>query len=64
MTSQKAYDTPTKVTKVDGEVSLDGPDGIGLSMTPHAARETGERLVRAADQAEAAKRTPRPDRPD
>ena len=50
-----AYDTPTKVAHVDGEVVLDGPDGIGLSMTPDAAAESGRRLVKGAAAAKRAK---------
>ena len=50
-----AYDTPTKVAHVDGEVVLDGPDGIGLSMTPEAAEESGKRLVKGAAAAKRAK---------
>lgn len=51
MPAQHAYDDPTHVTAVDGEVVLDGPDGVGLSMTPAAALETGKRLIAAAKQA-------------
>lgn len=51
MASTKAYDEPTTVEPIDGEVSLDGPDGIGLSMTPAAAAETGRRLQEAAEKA-------------
>ena len=51
MPSAPAYNTPTKVYAVHGEVVLDGPDGIGLSMTPDAAAETARRLAEAAEQA-------------
>ena len=51
MAKLDAYDTPTNVIPVDGEVVLDGPDGIGLSMTPEAAAESGKRLVKGAAQA-------------
>ena len=51
-----AYDTPTKVSHVDGEVVLDGPDGVGLSMTPAAAAESGKRLVKGAAAAKRAQR--------
>ena len=51
MPSRAAYDEPTKVSSVDGEVVLDGPDGVGLSMTPEAAEETGKRLLDAAREA-------------
>lgn len=51
MASTRAYDEPTKVDAIDGEVALDGPDGIGLSMTPDAADETGRRLQKGAAEA-------------
>ena len=53
MPARKAYDEPTEVTAVDGEVALCGPDGIGLSMTPKAAAATGKRLGDAAEEARA-----------
>lgn len=36
----------------DGAVLLDGLDGVVSTMTPDAAKETGRRLVAAADRAE------------
>jgi hypothetical protein len=60
MAAQHAYNDPTKVTVVDGEVALDGPDGVGLSMTPQAARETGRRLIAAAEEAERQEKAPQP----
>lgn len=51
MTVAKAYDNPTETSAVDGEVTLDGPDGVGLSMTPEAAEETARRLTKAAREA-------------
>ena len=64
------YDQPTDVTPENGQVHLDGPDGVAVSMTPEAAEETGERLERAAIEAhgqrlvaeedERRRKTPRP----
>jgi hypothetical protein len=51
VTARKAYDEPTKVTATDGEVTLDGPDGVAVSMTPNAAATTARRLSDAADEA-------------
>ena len=48
-----AYDTPSRVFAVHGEVVLDGPNGVGVSMTPAAAAETAKRLARAAEEARA-----------
>lgn len=53
MPSHKAYDTPIKATAIDGEVVLEGPDGIGLSMTPDAAEETARRLRATSEIARA-----------
>lgn len=48
---------PRSVQTVAGEVSieagqvlLDGPGGIAVTMTPAAAAETGRRLLAAADR--------------
>jgi hypothetical protein len=32
----------------DGVVTLDGRDGLAITMTPEAATETGRRLIAAA----------------
>lgn len=52
MSSRAAFDEATVASAVDGEVVLQGPDGVAVSMTPRAARETALRLKRAADEAE------------
>ena len=44
----KAYDTPSKVTAEEGEVMVDGPDGVAFSLTPEAAAETSARLLEQA----------------
>ena len=51
MASKSPFDQPTKVTAERGEVVLDGPDGVGLSMTPDAAEETARRLLEGAQRA-------------
>jgi hypothetical protein len=45
------FDEPTKVTAKDGEVILDGPDGVDVKLTPEAASETSDRLLFASGQA-------------
>lgn len=45
------YDEPTKVTAKEGEVILDGPDGVDVKLTPEAARETSNRLWDGAAKA-------------
>lgn len=44
----KAYDTPSKVTAEEGEVIIDGPDGVAFLLTPEAAAETSDRLLEQA----------------
>ena len=34
-----------------GEVILDGPNGVAVSMTPEAAHRTGQSLTAAAEKA-------------
>jgi hypothetical protein len=47
------FDEPTKVTAKEGEVILDGPDGVDVKLTPEAASETSDRLLFASGQAKA-----------
>ena len=42
---------PGVVTAVDGYVVIDGPGSVAVAMTPDAAQETGERLIRTAIEA-------------
>ena len=53
MASSKAdlFDEATKVSAKNGEVILDGPDGVDVKMTPEAARETSTRLWDGAAKA-------------
>jgi hypothetical protein len=44
--SNKPHDTPTKATAEQGEVLLDGPDGLAMSFTPHAAAKSAAALAR------------------
>lgn len=56
MTSEQLYDEPTEVTAKNGEVILDGPDGVDVKVTPEAAEETGERLILKSLQARGQRR--------
>lgn len=47
-----AYDYPSQVSAVDGEVTLRGPGAASMSITPGAARDTAKRLEAAATQAD------------
>ena len=53
MAAKPAFNEPSKTIAIDGEVVVEGPEGIGHAFTPAAARETGTRLAAAADQADA-----------
>ena len=44
MDNAKLYDEATKVTAEDGEVILDGPDGVDVRVTPEAAEQTALNL--------------------
>ncbi len=48
----KPETVPGIATAEHGQVTLDGPDGVAVAMTPHAAAETGRRLISAAEIAE------------
>lgn len=45
------FDQSGKAYAEEGQVMLDGPDGVAISMTPDAADETGRELIRAASEA-------------
>ena len=51
MMRQTPYSQPSQVTAEEGEVHIDGPDGIAAALTPDAAEETGRRLMDAAIEA-------------
>lgn len=48
MMSNRPYDEASNVTAEDGEVHVDGPDGVAVSLTPEAAVETSDRLMAGA----------------
>jgi len=56
MADEKLYDEATKVTAKDGEVILDGPDGVDLKVTPEAAEQTADNLVEEAVRARGQRR--------
>lgn len=45
------YSEAGKAVAEQGQVLLDGPDGIAVAMTPDAAEGTGQELLRAAAEA-------------
>lgn len=48
----KPHSTPSDVNAEDGEVVVDGPDGVAVSLTPEAATETSDRLRSASASAD------------
>ena len=61
---EPVYDEPSDVQAVDGAVELDGPDAVDVALTPEAAEETSERLLRQSFKARGQKRLDRlPHRP-
>ena len=49
--SVPSYSTPSEVHAEEGQVLVEGPDGVAVSLTADAADETAQRLVRAAHDA-------------
>lgn len=49
--NNRVYDEASHVAAEDGEVIVDGPDGVAVSLTPRAAVETSDRLLDAAIRA-------------
>lgn len=45
------HDEPSEVTAEEGEVMVDGPNGVAVSLTPDAAAETSQRLLFGAAKA-------------
>jgi len=50
--SRTPHDTPTTASAEEGEVMLDGPDGLAVSLTPEAAKASAEAIADAADTAQ------------
>jgi len=51
MESVRSHSQPSEVNAEAGQVLVEGPDGVAVSLTPDAAEETGRRLIDAASQA-------------
>jgi hypothetical protein len=55
MEHDRAYDEPSEVSAEEGEVLVDGPDGVAVTFTPDAAAETSQRLLIGAAKAQGQK---------
>jgi hypothetical protein len=51
MTSVGAHAHPSEIAAEEGDVIVEGPDGVAVTLTPDAAEETGRRMLRAAEEA-------------
>ena len=49
------YSEPSDVTAEDGVVNVDGPDAVDVALTPDAAKETSDRLLEGALEAQGQK---------
>ena len=48
MDSEKVHNTPSEVFAEEDVVAVEGPNGVSVLMTPEAAEETSDRLLKAA----------------
>ena len=51
MESITPHAQPSDVAAEEGEVLIEGPNGLALAMTPEAAEETARRMLQAALEA-------------
>ncbi len=50
--AKNPHDKPIEAVAEEGEVLLDGPDGMAESFTPNAAKRSAKHIEQAAKQAE------------
>jgi len=55
------FATPGVASAEEGQVLLDGPDGIAIALTAEAAHATGKSLIEAAERARAQRIGPNKD---
>ena len=51
MESVTSHSEPSVVAAEEGQVIVEGPDGVAVTLTPDAAEETGRRMINAASEA-------------
>ena len=55
MDHDRTHDEPSTVVARNGEVVVDGPDHVAVTLTPEAAIETSDRLLEGATRAQGQK---------
>jgi hypothetical protein len=48
MAEKGLFNRASDVCSEEGQVLVDGPDGVDVALTPEAAEETGDRLIEHA----------------
>ena len=52
MTDETVYEEPSDVDANEGVVSVKGPDAVDVKLSPEAAVETSDRLLRGSMKAQ------------
>ena len=52
MSDETVYEEPSEVDAVEGVVSVKGPDSVDVKLTPDAAVETSDRLLKGSLKAQ------------
>jgi hypothetical protein len=55
MEHDRTHNEPSEVNAEEGEVVVDGPNGVAVTFTPDAAAETSQRLLIGAAKAQGQK---------
>jgi len=51
MDSVRTHSEPSEVNAEQGQVIVEGPNSVAVTLTPDAAEETGRRMIEAASAA-------------
>jgi hypothetical protein len=51
MESVRTHSEPSEVAADQGQVIVEGPNAVAVTLTPDAAEETGRRMISAASEA-------------
>ena len=58
MRSMSAQSDPSEVAAEQGDIIVEGPNGVAVTLTPDAAEETARRLMEAVSEARRQAETP------